>query len=685
MARIPMGNFGNAMPQVERIRMPQDQTGEMLAGALGNIGGVARAQAEDQNKKQIEQELAQKQLIEANDKRAQQEAKVKVDEVLTTEASEQVTLLKNDLANGRLTADQARTQWNEWNTKRFEELKPEIPYFAHQDFQKYWKSQSDNQTQSFLPLQLQADTQKDYQLLERATTIATRLPPDQRDQYLESYLTNANIPEAKKTEYRTKLKTDSDALNIEDRILTSVEASDITSLQAISTDLDNGKYAYIDGPKAQQYKASISSKIATIQNRIEIEGKKREGEAQKTLNDFVQNVLTGRELDPEYVGNVGTAIKGTTLEGEYQFYVSQSKNFQEFSKLSTADQDKKISQMKAQMKNNPSADPTSEQKILNVYERIKTEKINTLKNDPKSALLQSGIKLPELNPADLKINPAEAAKSMAEIGSYQLAQRKKDPNAKIKVISDAELNGMKQSFDGMNVDQKLNFIGSLLESTKGIQGGNDIWRSTLWQLGSGDASYTMAGIARMNGYKSTQGEDVATAIVSGTQLLKNKQMVMPSDDTLRTEFGKYVGQSVTGESASMTFAAFKSIYAHLSVRDGYQHKDNKDYSKEVLNTALGLATGGVYDQGDFKNVNGGSIKNWKVAKPYGMTDDRFEAVVDKRIQTLTQKYKVPESELRDLRITRTAQRGANNVLRYALVNERGKPLYYFNMPEGVTK
>lgn len=680
MAKIPMGNFGQAMPQVERVRMPQDQTGEMLAGTLNNVSQLAGKRAEEINKQQIEQELAQKQLIEANDKRAQQEAKVKVDEVLTTEASEQVTLLKNDLANGRLTADQARTQWNEWNTKRFEELKPEIPYFAHQDFQKYWKSQSDNQTQSFLPLQLQADTQKDYQLLERATTIATRLPPDQRDQYLESYLVNANIPEAKKTEYRTKLKTDSDALNIEDRILTSVEASDITSLQAISTDLDNGKYAYIDGPKAQQYKASISSKIATIQNRIEIEGKKREGEAQKTLNDFVQNVLTGRELDSEYVGNVGTAIKGTTLEGEYQFYVSQSKNFQEFSKLSTADQDKKISQMKAQMKNNPSADPTSEQKILNVYERIKTEKINTLKNDPKSALLQSGIKLPELNPADLKINPAEAAKSMAEIGSYQLAQRKKDPNAKIKVISDAELNGMKQSFDGMNVDQKLNFIGSLLESTKGIQGGNDIWRSTLWQLGGGDASYTMAGVARQKGFKSTQGEDVATAIISGTQALKNKQLVMPNDKLLKQKFNDYVGNSVSGETANMTYAAYRSIYAHLIERDNKRAPTPDTIDGDVAKTALGLATGGVYTQ-DVKYGN----SNWKVSKPYGMTDDRFEAVVDKRIQTLTQKYKVPESELRDLRITRTAQRGANNVLRYALINERGTPLYYFNMPEGVTK
>ena len=46
MARIPMGNFGNAMPQVERIRMPENQTGQMIAGALQNVSQVAGQRAE---------------------------------------------------------------------------------------------------------------------------------------------------------------------------------------------------------------------------------------------------------------------------------------------------------------------------------------------------------------------------------------------------------------------------------------------------------------------------------------------------------------------------------------------------------------------------------------------------------------------------------------------------------------
>src|SRR5690606_8421919 len=125
----------------------------------------------------------------------------------------------------------------------------------------------------------------------------------------------------------------------------------------------------------------------------------------------------------------------------------------------------------------------------------------------------------------------------------------------------------------------------------------------------------------------------------------------------------------------------KSIYAHLTERDGYQHKDNDDISKEITSAALSLATGGVYEQG----VKFGNQKTWKVSKPYGMKDDRFEAILDTRFAAIAEKYKMSESEVRDLRLRREAARGPNGVIRYSLINDRGTPLFYLNMPDGVTK
>lgn len=48
----------------------------------------------------------------------------------------------------------------------------------------------------------------------------------------------------------------------------------------------------------------------------------------------------------------------------------------------------------------------------------------------------------------------------------------------------------------------------------------------------------MADVARANNYRSEQGEDVAAAIISGTQALKNKQLIMPKDELLKTKFNE---------------------------------------------------------------------------------------------------------------------------------------------------
>ena len=191
----------------------------------------------------------------------------------------------------------------------------------------------------------------------------------------------------------------------------------------------------------------------------------------------------------------------------------------------------------------------------------------------------------------------------------------------------------------------------------------------------------MAGVARANNYRSRDGEDVAVAIVSGTQALKNKALVMPKDELLKAEFNNYVGNSVSGVTANMNFSAFKSIYAHLSERNGYQYKDNQDISKDLTKTALSLATGGVYEQG----VKYGNQKTWKVSKPYGMDDDRFEQILDTRYAAISQKYQTSEAALKDLRLRRERKSGPKGQIRYGLINERGEALFYMNMPDGVTK
>lgn len=680
MAKIPMGNFGNAMPSIDRIQMPQNQTGQMIAGALQNISQVTGKRVQNLQQEQEKAEVSAKVLELHNNKIDEQEAKIKLDDTLTTEMNEQVTLLKNDVSNGALKAQDANATLQKWSQDRYKQLENEMPGHAQKQLKQYWDENVIKQAPGFLPLQLRADAQKSVQLVDRAFDIATRYEEKQGEEYLDTYLSTADISEAAKGEMRQKYKSTRNLMSVDGVISDAVSAKDTARLQGLITDLDGGKYAYLDGATAQQKKAQALSRIDAITKQVEVEENKRKTESGKVFNEFKSQVLTGRALEDSYLADVGTAVKGTEHEGEYQFYKQQSTNFQSFGRKSTSQMLELINQQKAKMKNSTTSNAVTEEKVLGVYESLYQEKLSLLKNNPNQAVRETGLKVNELSAVELKTNPSSWTQKAIDNGTSQLAL--KDANIKLAPISAEDLPEAKKTFEDMGVNDKINFIGGLVSNAKkyGTKG-HAIWGATLGQLGGGDQSYILAGIARMSGFKSDKGEDVATAIVSGTQALKNKQMLMPKDEVLKQKFNEYVGNSASGNTANMTFSGFKSIYAHLTERDNYQHKDKDDISDSLAKTALSMATGGVYEQ----PVKYGNQKNWKVSKPYGMSDDRFETIVDGRYSAISQKYKIPESELKDLRLRREGTTGPKGQIRYALINERGKPLYYMNMPDGVTK
>lgn len=678
MPKIPMGNFGNAMSDVQRIQMPRRNTGQ-LAQAVGNLGQTFSGMAQQKNKEQEQAEISAKNAELYSNQMAEKEAKVKLDDVLTSELSEQVTLLKNDVANGAMKAEDANKTLSTWSQQRYKELENDMPMHARHDMESYWSHHVAKNSTSFLPLQLSADNRKGEVLAERYMDIGTRLDRKAGREYVESNIQSLNLPEAQKQEMLNKYESSRDLLDIDGRITAAVENKDTASLQQLVTEMDNGGFGYTDGPTLQQKKAQALSRIDAINKQVEVEENKRVQLAGKALNEFKSQVLTGRALDDDYIQTMGSAVQGTEHEAEYNFYKSQSNNFQKFSRLSTAEQEKRINEQKARAKNSKTTDAVNEEKILGVYESIFNEKKQTLKENPNQAVREAGLQTHQLTGMELKTDPGSFADKAIENAVSQFAL--KDPNLAIKPIASEDLADAKKTFDAMGVNEKLNAIGALITKTKGVPNGSRIWAATLGQLGGGDLSYVMAGVARANGYKSENGVDVAAAIVSGTQALKNKQLIMPKDDLLKSEFSKYVGNTVTGSTANMTYAAFKSIYAHLAEQDNYQHKDKDDINKSLVSSALSMATGGVYEQG----VKYGNQKTWKVSKPYGMDDTRFEAILDTRFEAIAKKYNTSESELKDLRLRREAAKGPNGVIRYALINERGTPLFYLNMPDGVTK
>lgn len=640
---------------------------------LGSIGKTIDGIIEERRRKSDEADVSAKRAELYHNDLAEKEAKVKLDDVLTTELSEQVTLLKNDVANGAMNADVANKTLQQWSEKRFKDMEGELPGHAHQALSQHWSSNVSRNATAFLPLQLSADSKKGTVLADRYLEIGTRMDREAGAEYVKSNIQSLNIPEAQKQALIYKYQGTRDLQDIDGRITSAVENKDTASLQQLITEMDNGGFGFTDGPTLQQKKAQALSRIDAINKQVEVEENKRLQLAGKVLNDFKSQVLTGRALDDDYLASVGGAVVGTEHEAEYNFYKSQSNNFQQFSNLSTSEQLKRINEQKVRAKNSKTTDAVNEEKILGVYESIHKEKTETLKNNPNQAVREAGLEIHSLNAGELKGSPKSFAAKAIDNGVSQLAL--KDPNIVVKPIAAEDLPEAKQAFEAKSVNDKLDFIGELINQSKGVPNGSKIWSATMGQLGGGDLSYLMAGVARANNYRSRDGEDVAAAIISGTQALKNKALVMPTDDLLKAEFAKYVGNTVTGDTANMTFAAFKSIYAHLTERNNYQHKDGKDISSSLANTALSLATGGVYEQDlNYGSKSGGTQVKWKVSKPYGMDDDLFESEVRKGYAAISQATGISTAELEDLRLRRSDKRSKKGEIQYDLINERGAPL-----------
>ena len=674
MARIPMGNFGNAMPQVERIRMPENQTGQMIAGALQNVSQVAGQRAETIDKQQQEAEISAKRLELYNNDLAEKEAKIKLDDVLTTEMAEQVTLLKNDVSNGVKTADVANQTFKTWSDTRYKELETELPGHAQQNLKNYWSSNINQQQAGFLPLQLRADVQKGAVMADRYGEIATRLDRTKGREYLESNLTTLNLSEADKQARIYGYESGRDQLSIDDRVTVALQGKDVASLQGLMTDLDGGKFGHLDGKQIQQNKDRVLSRIDSLNTQLKAEANKRESEAGKLLSDFKSQLFTGRMLDDDYVGNVKLATRNTEQAIEFDFLEKLLPRFQKFGKLQTTEMGEQINLLKADMKNSSSSDAVTDEKILNTLESIYKEKLQTAKTNPNQTVREAGLKVNELGGVLLKTDVNSWIDGAVENGVSQLAL--KDANITLRPISAEDLPEAKKEFDAMGVDQKLNFIGGLISKSKGIKNGASIWGATLGQLGAGDQNYIAAGLAKMNNYGSTAGRPLATSIVNGTQLLKNKQLVMPKDADLKAEFNKYTGNTMTGTTANNMYNVFRAVYADTMDARNLQHaKSDEIPNIEVLKFALASSTGGVHQQsGSFTNYGGGNMEKWKVSMPYGMTDDAFESRIDAGYASISHNTGISESELKTLRLRQSSSRTKTGELQYDLLDERGKPL-----------
>ena len=664
--------------QGRTVSQPTLQQHTPMTG-LSDLGNAIGGALEARDAKQREEEAQQKSIALYHDNLATEEAKVKIDDVLTTEMAEQSTLVKNEVSQGRYSADQGAANLKAWSDSRYQQLENEMPMHSREKLKRYWDDSQQRETVGLLPLQLRADAQKGVVLADRYGDIASRYDRQQGREYLETNLSSLNLSESDKQARLYKYESGQDLSEIDGVISTAIENKDTESLRQLIKRMDDGGFGYTDAQTLQQKRNQALSRIDALDTQAKVQANKRNSEASKTLNEYKANVLTGRAQDSDYESNVAQLVAGTESEAEFNFLKQQSVNFQKFANKSTSEQQKLINEQKAKMKNTPSSSAADEEKILGVYEEIYKNKIETAKNNPNQLVREAGVEVHSLGGTSINTNTSNWIDGAIDNGVSQLAM--KDANITVKPISAEDLPEAKKAFEAKSVNDKLSFIGELIDKTKGVPNGAKIWGATLGQLGSGDQNYIAAGIAKMNNFHSTENRELATSIVNGTQLLKNKQLIMPKDAELKAAFNDYVGNTVSGTSANNSFNVFKAVYADTMDARNLQHKAADEApDKEVLKFALAAATGGVYQQsGKFTNYMGGKMDNWKVSKPYGMTDDTFKSRIDAGYTSLAKHTGMSESELKTFRLRQSPVKSKNGSTQYDLLNERGNPLKIGNV------
>lgn len=348
-----------------------------------------------------------------------------------------------------------------------------MPLHAQKDLKQHWDSNVTKQAPGFLPLQLRADAQKSVALVDRVTEISTRYDRKTGREYLESNLANAQMSEADKQERLYKYETARDVMDIDGRISNAIAGKDTADLQTLITDLDSGKYGYVDGSTAQQKKSQALSRIDALDKQSKVEENSRLIAAGQVINEFKSQVLTGRDLDSTYKDTVGLAVKGTEHEAEYNFYSQQSANFQSFGRKSSIEQLALINQQKAKAKNSKTTDAVNEEKILGVFEGPYQEKLSVLKDNSSQVVREAGLEVNELSAIELKADPKSWAGKVVQNGIRQLAL--KAANVKLKPISKEDLPEAKKAFDAMGVNEKLSLIGNIIDQSKGMKNGDAIW------------------------------------------------------------------------------------------------------------------------------------------------------------------------------------------------------------------
>lgn len=664
-----MGNFGNAMPQVQRVQLPQDQSGQMIANSLQNVGQVA----EQQHQRQVEKDRLQGATVASN-------------------FSLDIENLAGDYRQRVAAGEDATLIDREFSTefaKRLDDTLLQIPETVRKDFAPKFTNFGNQQIGSFYEIGRRTE-------VEKAKT-NVRLS-------LENFAKNEDVAVARQGAIETiqaarPFLTPSEALllaqdfnqnlslnTVNRKILTATKNSDINGLDAIDSELakEDGEHSSLGGQTINQLRSTIASRKLSIEQHQRQEAKAIESTARTTVDDFIQNVISGLPIDDKYRNDVDKLSQGTDSREDFEIFDQNRVQIQKFIGMDTNSKKAFLDNYRTRLSKTPTAKATRDMKLYNTFLQAYNTDLDMAKNDPVGYAVSQNQDIKRITGIDVISNPAQAVKNILHNDTVLQIMRQKEPNLNLNPISKDDLEGIKQSMDRATIPQKIGFISQLIKQVPKNEYGQKLVELTLQQVGQENNSYLLASqfLAHNLSYK---GVPVAKGILQGEKLIKDRNVIIPT--MLEAETRRRIGSLAQNGDFNATFNAVSNMYALYANQRGVTH-DKKDVmmNEEALSDAINAVTGGVYTQkkeGIFgwRTRNAGftlkdnDIDSWQIEKPYGWSDAKFESRLEESYKTVSFNTGISVKDLKEnYRLQVRDNTNLDSVTIYDLLDSNGEKI-----------
>ena len=634
MAKIPLGNFGNVMPQAQPGRVLDSGAGQ-VAQAVGNLAQVGQQYAIKEQKIQDEKDQYQFN-IEASKYGA--------------EYQDYITETKQKLVTGEFDEATAKSYLRQRTDELAQNYVGRIPEKQKERFNFYSEKMYNDSQAGIKPLAFETERRSinaDFEQVGEAT-----LKLENRDQafalYEDTVKRNPVLTPEQRTESLQKWNERRD-LSDGKGVLSNLEAQeDITALQELHKNVDT-VFPHMKIETRDAYKANIESAISRINRGIEIKAKELDKEHAQLTKDFVADAFTGYPLSESLVNQTLEAVKGTKYESEVKEAIALNKDAQKFRDASPIEQERSIARLTSELENTPQEDATLLQKKLNVFKSIAVTSKQRANDDPVASVqAQTGHKLYTVTPEQIGTGQIDFKK--AQITTDLLADQKKANGGVGSLLqwNKSERTAFKDRyFDATPKQQKA----MLTDLTKMAGKNKEAQKEYFSLIGGEKNAYEYMGIAKLNQLDITLHNTnirAAEVALEGKQILSQGQAsVLASDkefnNAIQSEFGNATAIGTNEHRAYQNLAY--SIYLGLAKRGENiikrDEKGNPLINKEMAKQAFDIATGGTYKQKLGKNTN-------YIFMPYGFTQTSFEDHIKNHFRTEYRKetgYLPPDEDI----------------------------------------